>query len=352
MNADFLSRTMMRTPTGGYVALSDIVTVSDTAGFAAVLREDGLRVVTVTGDISEDDPKRAAEIIANLRDELLPRIEQDFTVSAQMAGLSEQENSFLADAQLGFSLALLWIYLTLAWVFSSWMRPLVVMAIIPFGLVGTIYGHHSWDIPMSMFTVVGLIGMTGIIINDSIVLVGTIDEYSRDRDMTRAIVDGAVYRLLPVLLTTLTTVLGLAPLLYETSSQAQFLKPTVITISYGLGFGLVLVLLIVPSLVAMQSDIKLRILAFQRMLSGSHVVWSQRLVLIGAGLVTTAAFAGTVGYYVVYGRLMEPVSGFVPLMRCFTVSMVALSGFVVATLFVCVLAAGVSALAFQLTKSR
>ncbi|MDA0223587.1 MAG: efflux RND transporter permease subunit [Proteobacteria bacterium] len=352
MNADFLSRTMMRTPTGGYVALSDIVTVSDTAGFAAVLREDGLRVVTVTGDISEDDPKRAAEIIANLRDELLPRIEQDFTVSAQMAGLSEQENSFLADAQLGFSLALLGIYLTLAWVFSSWMRPLVVMVIIPFGLVGTIYGHHSWDIPMSMFTVVGLIGMTGIIINDSIVLVGTIDEYSRDRDMTRAIVDGAVDRLRPVLLTTLTTVLGLAPLLYETSSQAQFLKPTVITLSYGLGFGLVLVLLIVPSLVAMQSDIKLRILAFQRMLSGSHVVWSQRLVLIGAGLVTTAAFAGTVGYYVVYGRLMEPVSGLVPLMRGFPVSMVALSGFVVATLLVCVLAAGVSALAFQLTKSR
>lgn len=352
MTADFLSRTMMRTPAGGYVALSDIVTVSDKAGFAAVLREDGLRVITVTGDISEDDPKRAAEIITLLRDEILPRIEQDFTVSAQMAGLSEQEDSFLADSQLGFSLALLGIYLTLAWVFSSWVRPLVVMAIIPFGLVGTIYGHHSWEVPLSMFTVVGLIGMTGIIINDSIVLVGTIDEYAKDRDMTRAIVDGAVDRLRPVLLTTLTTVLGLAPLLFETSRQAQFLKPTVITLSYGLGFGLFLVLLIVPSLVAMQADVKLRVSAFQRMLAGSHVIWSQRLVLLGAVIVTSAAFAGTVGYYVVFGQLMEPVSRLVPIMRGFPVPMVAFSGFVAITLVVCVLAAGVSALTFQLTKPR
>ena len=109
---------------------------------------------------------------------------------------------------------------------------------------------------MSMFTIVGLIGMTGIIINDSIVLISTIDEYSKERGIIPSIIDGSVDRLRPVLLTTLTTVLGLAPLLYERSTQAQFLKPTVITLVYGLGFGLLIVLLVIPALVAMQEDIK------------------------------------------------------------------------------------------------
>jgi multidrug efflux pump subunit AcrB len=105
-----------------------------------------------------------------------------------------------------------------------------------------------------MFTVVGLIGMTGIIINDSIVLVTTIDEKAETRGLIPAIIDGVCDRLRPVLLTTLTTVLGLAPLLYEGSADAQFLKPTVITLVYGLGFGMVIVLLVVPAILAMQQD--------------------------------------------------------------------------------------------------
>ena len=99
------------------------------------------------------------------------------------------------------------------------------MAIIPFGLIGTIWGHYFWQIPMSLFSIIGLIGMTGIIINDSIVLISTINEYeSQNRD--DPVLDGICDRLRPVLLTTLTTVFGLAPLLFETSQDAQFLKPT------------------------------------------------------------------------------------------------------------------------------
>jgi multidrug efflux pump subunit AcrB len=122
-------------------------------------------------------------------------------------------------------LCLLGIYLVLAWIFASWTRPMVVMAIIPFGLVGTIYGHLRWDVPLSMFTVVGLIGMTGIIINDSIVLVTTIDEKAETRGLIPAIIDGVCDRLRPVLLTTLTTVLGLAPLLYEGSQTRSSSNP-------------------------------------------------------------------------------------------------------------------------------
>ena len=143
------------------------------------------------------------------------------------------------------------------------------MAIIPFGLVGAIYGHVQWDVPLSMFSIVGLIGMTGIIINDSIVLVTTIDEYARDRGLVPAIIDGAADRLRAVMLTTMTTVLGLMPLLYEQSRQAQFLKPTVITLTYGLGFGMILVLIVVPALVAIQADVG-------KMVHALHRIWKGR----------------------------------------------------------------------------
>jgi predicted RND superfamily exporter protein len=122
--------------------------------------------------------------------------------------------------------------------------------------------------PLSMFSIVGLIGMAGIIINDSIVLVSTIDQYSERRGLRHAIIDGVADRFRPVLLTTLTTVLGLAPLLYEGSSQAEFLKPTVITLVFGLGFGMVLVLIVVPALMAAQADAARAFLALKRAFQG------------------------------------------------------------------------------------
>jgi len=137
------------------------------------------------------------------------------------------------------------------------------MSVIPFGVVGTIFGHYMWDVPMSMFTVVGLLGMTGIIINDSIVLITSIDEQAKTKSLLAAIIEGTTSRLRPVLLTTLTTVLGLLPLLYERSSQAAFLLPTVITLVYGLAFGMVLVLMIVPALLAVQNDFKVISVAFK-----------------------------------------------------------------------------------------
>jgi len=255
LTADFLERTYMRKPTGGFVPLSDMVSVDRRSGFSTVQRENGVRLISVTGDISEDDPDRATLVETELRDVILPRIAEERQVEWRMSGLAEQEEAFLSDARTGLILCLTAIYLVLCWIFSSWSRPLVVMAIIPFGLVGTIFGHWVWDVPMSMFTVVGLLGMTGIIINDSIVLVTTIDEYAKERGLIPSIIDGAADRLRPVMLTTLTTVLGLAPLLFERSAQAQFLKPTVITLVYGLGFGMLLVLLVVPALIAIQADL-------------------------------------------------------------------------------------------------
>jgi multidrug efflux pump subunit AcrB len=318
LTADFLDRTQMRTPEGLYVPLADIVSVERRTGFSTVRRENGIRLISVTGDISEDDPARATEIGRALQEEILPRIASERQVEFRLSGLSEQEDEFLNDALTGLILCLTGIFLVLAWIFGSWTRPLVVMAIIPFGLVGTIYGHALWEVPLSMFTVVGLLGMTGIIINDSIVLVTTIDEYAESRGLIPSIIDGAADRLRPVMLTTMTTVLGMAPLLYEQSQQAQFLKPTVITLVYGLGFGMFLVLLVVPALLAAQHDIARQVRAMRRGLRapvgglrwGLALLW---VLVLGWGLVTLGHAAWRETLHPLFGGTLPTLAEMPPL---------------------------------------
>ncbi len=308
LTADFLDRTLLRAPSGQYLPLADIVTVQTRQGFSTIRRENGVRLVTVSGDIAGDDPARAAEISDYLRTTILPQIEADFGVATRTAGLAQQERDFVSDATRGLVLCLLGIYLVLAWVFASWTRPLVVMAVIPFGLVGAVWGHQVWGVALSMFSVIGIIGMVGIIINDSIVLVTTVDDYAKRRGLVRAIIDGATDRLRPVLLTTLTTVLGLAPLLYESSSQALFLKPTVISLVYGLGFGMVLVLLLVPALMAAQFDIARALRSVRRAFGRARGASGLRAVTVAVALALAAWFAATLGHALVTGALPEPVA--------------------------------------------
>ena len=270
-NASYLHRATLPLSGGGFVPLTEIATINETQGFSTIRRENGERVVTVTGDISDDAAARD-EVADALANDILPAAAAQYGINHTLGGLSEQERDFLSDAYVGFGLCLVGIYLTLAWVFGSWTRPLIVILVIPFGLIGAIWGHYFHGLPMSIFSVVGLIGMAGIIINDSIVLVTTIDERLPHQDIITATVDGAANRLRAVLLTTLTTVGGLTPLLLEQSRQALFLKPTVITLAYGLGFGVVLVLLVTPAMIAIQHDI------------GSHLNSMRRLArLIRSG---------------------------------------------------------------------
>jgi predicted RND superfamily exporter protein len=271
-----------------------------------------VRLINVTGDISEDDPAKAEEILTRLEEVILPRIEEEHGVAWRLAGLAEQENAFLNDALVGFSLCLLGIFLTLAWIFSSWTRPIAVMVIIPFGLVGAIYGHVAWEVPLSMFSVVGLIGMTGIIINDSIVLVTTVDEYAEDRGLIPAIIDATADRLRPVLLTTFTTVIGLAPLLFERSQDAQFLKPTVITLVYGLGFGMVLVLMVVPAILAMQQDFGKQFTALKRALRFRKRGWGVGALVLVAMLGSAGIFAATLGSVIMTGELPRQLVNILP----------------------------------------
>lgn len=302
LTVDFLNRSLIRASAGIYVPLSDIVVVESRSGFSTVRRENGLRIVSVSGDLAEDDPARATEVQRALSEEILPRLAQDFGLGWQLSGQSADEREFMRGAVMALILCLMGIYLALAWIFAHWTRPLVVMSVIPFGLVGAVFGHWLWGMPLSLFSIVGLIGMAGIIINDSIVLVSTIDQYSERRGMRPAIIDAVADRFRPVLLTTLTTVLGLSPLLYEGSSQAEFLKPTVITLVFGLGFGMMLVLMVVPALMVAQADVA-RVFRTLRRAARRGPAWLRRVVV--------PAVAGMVGLAVAL-PLWVAVTGALP----------------------------------------
>ncbi|MCU0828234.1 MAG: efflux RND transporter permease subunit [Tabrizicola sp.] len=340
LTADFLSRIQVRAAPGVYVPLADIVTVESQSGFSTVRRENGLRLVSVTGELSEEDPARATEVQRALEEEIAPRIAQDFGLAFQLSGQAEQEREFLSGALVGLILCLLGIYITLTGIFAHWTRPFVVMSVIPFGLVGAIFGHWVWDVPVSMFSVVGMIGMSGIIINDSIVLVSTVDEYAKKRGLIPAIIDGVSDRFRAVLLTTLTTVLGLAPMLYERSSQAEFLKPTVVTLVFGLGFGMVLVLLVVPTLMAIQADVSQSLRSLRRAVRGRP---GRMRTVMAAASVSLLAVALLPGWVALTGTLPGWLVALAPELADRSPVLVALALFLATTLVVWLVALAAAA---------
>ncbi|QOL81302.1 efflux RND transporter permease subunit [Pseudooceanicola spongiae] len=266
ITAAYLDEIRLEAPTGEWVRLGEVVEVGASPAVSSLRREAGLNLIRVTGEVSDADATRAEDIMTELQQVTLPRIAQTYGVSYRLDGLAAQEEDFLSQAALGYAICLLGIYMALALVLGSWTQPFTIMAVVPFGVTGVIWGHYLWDLPMSIFSVVGLIGMSGIIVNDSIVLVSACAEKLPRRATIPAVIEATSERLRPVLLTTLTTVLGLAPLLFERSSQAAFLKPMVVTLCYGLGVGFFVVLLIVPSLVVIQHDLARAFTTTRRML--------------------------------------------------------------------------------------
>ena len=253
--AGYLENARLKAPGGNYVLLREIAEFTEQPGFSTIRRFNGRNTLSITGDITADDDLAAAIVARALAEDILPDAAARFDIDYELAGLAEEEREFLSDATIGTMAALACIYVALAWIFASWTQPILIILVVPFGAVGIIWGHYWHNVPLSMFSVVGAIGMIGIVINDSIVLVTAINGETGRRAVVPAIIDAATGRLRAVLLTTLTTVFGLAPLLFESSRQAQFLKPTVITLAYGLGFGMILVLILTPVMLAMRHDI-------------------------------------------------------------------------------------------------
>ena len=246
----------LRNPSGMETPLSEVVSIREKIGFARIKRKNGQREVAITGELNEGKIEMG-QLLAALKDGDLPKISRKHGVQFSFAGRAEEQAQTMADIKLGAIIGLAAIYVILAWVFASYTHPFVVMAVIPFGVVGAVVGHLLLGFDLSILTLVGLLGLSGILVNDSIILVSTIDERISGGEATiPAIIGGGQDRLRAVLLTSLTTIGGLTPLLFETSLQAQFLIPMAITMIFGLAMATILVLLVIPALIAIQLDIR------------------------------------------------------------------------------------------------
>ncbi|MFN3712350.1 MAG: efflux RND transporter permease subunit [Alcanivoracaceae bacterium] len=267
-----LDRMPVIAPNGDTLLLSDVVTFSSRQGVDMLRRVDGRLSVVVSADL---DPERgnANQIIASLTNEVLPDIRARYHISVDVEGKLKEQAENLRDVRTGQMLALALIYIILAWVFSSWSWPIAIMTAILFGFTGAVIGHlfmGMFGVKFSMFSIMGLFGLAGIIVNDSIVLVSFFRQLVADgMDRFEAIVEACVRRLRAVLLTSITTVAGLTPILFESSLQAQFLKPMAVSLVFGLSFGTVLILLVVPSMLMIIEETKPKLETLrQRLLQG------------------------------------------------------------------------------------
>lgn len=243
------------TATGTTVPLANIVETRGRRGFETVAHADGSLAVTVGASVN---PTKANEnaVRAQVTREKLPELENRFGVTFSQQGRAADQQETLADMRVGAMIALALIYLVLAWVFGSYSWPLVVMTIIPFGIVGAIWGHWWMNIDVTILSLFGFFGLSGIVINDSIILVVFFKEQlMRGIAVEEAVIQASCRRLRAVMLTSLTTIAGLTPLLFERSLQAQFLIPMATTIAFGLAFATILVLIMVPSLLVIREDI-------------------------------------------------------------------------------------------------
>ena len=249
-----LGRVNIKVASGDFVPLTSVARWRAQQGFQAVRHAEGQLAVEVSGEV---DPavSNANRVLAALEQSVLHELQTRYGIEYSFEGRSADQAETIADMKRGVLLGLTLIYLVLAWVFASYGWPLVVMAVIPFGVVGALIGHWLMGLDITILSLFGLFGLSGIVVNDSIILVSF---YKRLREsglpLREALVEAACQRLRAVLLTSLTTIAGLTPLLFETSLQAQFLIPMATSIAFGLAFATALVLVLVPVLLSMHED--------------------------------------------------------------------------------------------------
>ncbi len=244
---------------GRFVSLDSVASWSSQQGFEALRHADGRLAVTVTADVNAE-VNNTEEILNDLKKSALPELASAFGIEYSLEGRAASQRETLSDLKMGVAIAFILIYLVLAWVFSSYGWPLLVMLTIPLGLTGAVLGHWLMGMNMTMLSLFGFFGLSGIVVNDSIILV-TFYKHIRAKGMAiqEALVEAACQRLRAVLLTSLTTIAGLTPLLFETSRQAQFLIPMVVSIAFGLAYATVLILFMIPSMLSIYELIRERI---------------------------------------------------------------------------------------------
>ena len=247
----------IRTPSGDEVPFGQVAQVKIEQGYATIERAQRLRVIKITADV-ETSVMNANEVRIALTDSFLPRLKNRYPgLRYTIEGEGKEQAESLGDVKTGLAIALFGIYALLAIPFKSFSQPFIVMAAIPFGIVGAVIGHLIMGFDISLLSLFGMVGLAGVVVNDSLVLVYTANRM-RDQGKTArdAVTEAGRLRFRPILLTSLTTFAGLSPMLLERSLQAQFLIPMAISLGFGVLFGTFVTLLLIPCGYLILDDIK------------------------------------------------------------------------------------------------
>ena len=252
-----LEEMWIRTPDGVGVPFRQVADVQPGHGFASIKRVDRNRSVNVTASI---DPgiTSSGDVVGDLVNVVLPEVLARYPgVVYIFQGIQAEQQDAIGGLQVGFGVALLAIFALLAIPLKSYIQPLIIMSAIPFGLVGAIWGHIALGLEITLFSVLGLVALTGVVVNDSLVMVDFINRKSRlHPDLATAVREAGMTRFRPILLTSVTTFVGLAPLMIDRSFEAAFLVPMAVSLSFGVVFATCITLVLVPTWYLILEDVR------------------------------------------------------------------------------------------------
>ena len=253
-----ISNMRIRTPAGAEVPFYNVAEVEYGRANSKIKRANSKRTIAIIAEV-DASKANANAIVSKIEGELIPEIQKTYpSLSYSYEGQQRNQQQAVGSLQTGFMIAMFAIYALLAIPFRSYTQPIVVMLAIPFGLVGAIVGHLIFNISISIMSMFGIVALAGIVVNDSLVLVDFINQhrYDKGESMFEAVVNACQKRFRPILLTSLTTFLGLFPMMLETSVQAQFLIPMALSLGFGVLFATVICLILVPCGIMILDDIE------------------------------------------------------------------------------------------------
>nr|MDJ0814407.1 efflux RND transporter permease subunit [Woeseiaceae bacterium] len=250
-----LENMMIRTPSGDEVPFNSVAEVSFGQAYSRITRLNRIRTVTVSGDI---DPLivEPGQVISEITDEYIPELLGSFpVVDYGLEGSSQEEAELYMNLQIAAIAALFLIYALIAIPLHSYSQPLVIMSVIPFGAIGAVIGHLVMGMSMSMFSLFGLIALSGVVVNDSLIMIDFINKAREaGKPIRQAVIESGTLRFRAIFLTSLTTAAGLAPILFETSMMAGFVVPAAVSLAFGIVFATIITLFLIPSLYMLQDD--------------------------------------------------------------------------------------------------
>ena len=267
-----LERVRVRTRNGYEVPLISVADISFAPGYSTITRTDGLRRVAVSADV-DTNRANANEIFSELSSNFFPQLKKRYSgIYVALQGEQKKMRESLGTLFVGYPLAILGIFIIIATMFRSYAQPFVILFTVPFGIIGAVIGHLLLGYDLSIMSVFGMVALTGVVVNDAIVLIERVNEnIAEGMPFFDAILSGGARRFRAIFLTSISTVGGLAPLIVETDLQAKVLIPMALSIAAGIAFATVLTLVLVPSLLALLNDARLLVHRLR------HGYWPKRV---------------------------------------------------------------------------